>query len=396
MTNPFAPYQTESLFLLVGRNPLPNYVVASLLLKPGGVLYLVHTTGSQGTSLLAQKLATYFASHRPQLIAVGPQDTAGLRAKVEDYMRGAPPGAVGLNYTGGTKVMAVHAYQAVQAFCQTSRRRAVFSYLDADTLEMAIEPAAGRPALRRRVVQSVTPTLQEVFDLHNIQLECTPQLDPILPEMAGALAQMMATPHGAKIWKEGRKILRACSDRHWGAVKTELLQAAVTSALVTALETTLRLQDKEPIQQDAAARHAGLAGWNELWPWLDGFWLEHWALACIEALGYPQRARNLVGLTPSKFEIDVAVLRGYQLFALSCSVTGNSSKAKLKLFEVYTRAKQIGGDEARIGLVCAADDPQGLQQQITREWDSGNHVRVFGCRHLPDLQRYFKNWFETV
>ena len=48
--NDFMPYQTDYLFLLVGTNPLPNYVATLLLAKDNGTIYLVHSAGSHGVN----------------------------------------------------------------------------------------------------------------------------------------------------------------------------------------------------------------------------------------------------------------------------------------------------------------------------------------------------------
>jgi hypothetical protein len=391
-----AAYQTKHLFLLMGKNPLPNYVAAHLLLKTGGTLYLVHSEGPQGTGGVAQRLAAHFPQHHPHLIPVNPQDTADIRRQVELYLERTLPDPVGLNYTGGTKVMAVHTYQAVEEFCQPRGYEAIFSYLDADTLEMSIEPQPGQPAFRHKVVQSVELTIKEVFDLHGIKLQGRIQTEPLLPDLARALAQMHGTPTGIQAWKNSRNVLKACDGRSWPEVKAELLDADATPDVAGHLEQALGLAEPGSVDLRATARQTGLKSPRELSLWLDGTWLENWGLVCIKGLGYKHRARSLIGLTPSRFEIDIAVMRGYQLFALSCGVTRDRDKAKLKLLEIYTRARQIGGDEARVGLMCPVDDPRGLEQEIAREWDAGNRVRVFGRKHLPDLQNHFKNWFETV
>lgn len=391
-----SPYQTQHLFLLVGKNPLPNYVAARLLLKAGGTLYLVHSAGPQGTGKVAQNLMAHFPQHHPQLIPVDLQNTVALRRQVENYLERTSPGSIGLNYTGGTKVMAVHTYQAVEEFCKRRGRDVVFSYLDADTLEMSIEPQPGQQAFRRGVVQSVELTIKQMFDLHGIRLQGRIQTEPVLPDLARALAQIHGTPDGIKAWQNSRKVLKACDGRPWQGVKAELLDVGATPDVVEHLERALDLKDQKPVNLRDVARRAGLKSSRGLSLWLDGMWLEHWALTCIKALGYERRAQNLIGLTPRRFEIDVAVIRGYQLFALSCGVTTDPHRGKLKLLEIYTRARQIGGDEARVGLVCAVDDPRGLEQEITREWDAGNRVRVFGSRQLPDLQAHLKTWLETV
>ncbi len=49
-------YKVEHLLLLVGENPLPNYVAALTLLKDGGTVYLVFTahTKPQKNCLIQQ------------------------------------------------------------------------------------------------------------------------------------------------------------------------------------------------------------------------------------------------------------------------------------------------------------------------------------------------------
>jgi len=277
---------------------------------------------------VAQRLAAQFPEHRPQLIAVNPLDVTALREEVERYLKRTSSGSIGLNYTGGTKVMAVHSYQAVEHLCKGQRREVVFSYLDADTLELTIEPQAGRPAFRRKVVQAVELSIPQLFDLHDIRLLGQPQTEPLLPDLTHALAQMHYDPTGIQAWQSSRIVLQACDGRLWREVKAELLNVGATADVVENLQHALGLSEPEPVNLRAAARQAGLKSPRELSLWLDGVWLEDWGLACIKALGYRHRGRSLTGLTPSRFEIDVAVMRGYQLFALSCSVTTDRTKAK--------------------------------------------------------------------
>jgi hypothetical protein len=60
MPNPeFSDYTVDHFFLLIGENPLPNYVAARLLLASGGTPYLVHTNG---TDKLAKRLQTILNS----------------------------------------------------------------------------------------------------------------------------------------------------------------------------------------------------------------------------------------------------------------------------------------------------------------------------------------------
>jgi len=396
----FTPYQTDALFLLVGKNPLPNYVAARLLLTPDGTLYLVHSQGPQGTGGVAQQLAAHFSQHQPQLIPVNPRNTASLIREVNRYLERTPPGPIGLNYTGGTKIMAVHSYQAVEEFCERRGRKGIFSYLDADALEMAVESPPGQQIFRENVAHTVQLSLKDVFDLHGIRLQGDPQTEPVLPDLAYALAEMHGTPAGIQAWQNSRQIFKELvkvrNSHPWQEVKANLLGVGATPDAIGHLEQALGLQGSQPVDFRAAARKAKMKSSRELLLWLDGAWLEHWSLDCVKALGYTERARSLERQAGRMFEIDVAVMHGYLLFALSCTVTTKARTAKLKFFEVYNRARQLGGDEARAGLVCAIEDPKALEMDIIRTWDARDRIKVFGRGHLPDLQKHLKSWFETV
>ncbi len=68
------------------------------------------------------------------------------------------------------------------------------------------------------------------------------------------------------------------------------------------------------------------------------------------------------------FQFDVAAMRGYQLFAFSCTTEDGKRKGKRgllkqKLFESYVRARQMGGDEACAALVCCAEQEEANKLQ---------------------------------
>jgi hypothetical protein len=94
--------------------------------------------------------------------------------------------------------------------------------------------------------------------------------------------------------------------------------------------------------------------------------------------------------------MDVAAMRGYQLFAISCTTGTGKSECKSKLFEAVVRARQLGGDEARIGLVSFHKDPGALQQEVERRLLMDGKVRVWGPDQLPQLADYLKQWFCTA
>src|SRR6185503_15599713 len=99
----------------------------------------------------------------------------------------------------------------------------------------------------------------------------------------------------------------------------------------------------------------------------------------------------------SFFELDVFAIRGYQLFAISCTLEGRSNKEgkqlrKAKLFEVVHRARQFGGAEARIGLVCLADENR---KELLKKQLKDDHIEVWGEADLRNLRTKLKSWFNA-
>ena len=157
---------------------------------------------------------------------------------------------------------------------------------------------------------------------------------------------------------------------------------------------------------------------SKLGNWLYSFWLEDYVLMCIQAVaqqcGIHETGKsvepydllaNRYGGKEGCFVFDVYAIKGIQLFGISCTVS-RKELLKLKLFEAFVRARQIGGDEARVGLVCmASENPDSgrpkLKRQLKESWDeSSNMIEVFGAEDLlvaPNgthkLQQQLIEWF---
>ncbi len=96
------------------------------------------------------------------------------------------------------------------------------------------------------------------------------------------------------------------------------------------------------------------------------------------------------------FEFDVAALRGYQFFGISCTTSQDEDIAKQKLFEAYIRARQLGGDEARVGLVCAYENAHRFEREVIQKWRAKDRIKVFGPQAWPNLAAKLKEWLETA
>jgi hypothetical protein len=380
-------------------------VAARLLLEPGGRLYLVHSKGPGGTGNVASQLRTFLATDRSHLAAcevhlvpVDEYDVVQLRADLEPYLEKAEAQTMGLHYTGGTKFMAVHSHRVVEALCQRRGRDLILSYLHADTLQLSVEPRPGKPGLCRSVVDAVQLELADVFALHGVETINAGRSVPQFPDLAGAVAAFQCSPQAVEIWRDGVRLLLASEGQRWVDLRQVLLGAGLPEPLLDQMARSFLLDGAEPLNLAAIGSRTGLGSQGSVTNWLRWQWLEDWALACVPRLDHVPRAGNIQGRSGGvqPFEIDVAFMRGYQFFAVSCKDTKARGTAKLGLLEAFTRARQMGGEEGRAALVTTYEGAAGLEAEMAADWGAKRRVRVFGCRQLPDLAAHIQNWYDDA
>lgn len=416
----FDKHKVDHLFLLIGENPLPNYVAARLLLNKGGTPYLVYTTGTKDT---AERLQTILSNEpiglkTAQLVPLNDyeSDAYHIKEAICPKLEAIKVGKIGLNYTGGTKAMAVHAYRAV--FSQ-EHPDTVFSYLDPRKLEMCIDREDGDRIPLKVKPEYLEVKLAKLFQIHGLELKANPTQEAQLPELAAALAQVFKDEDKAKQWfdwyfnifcKEARKK----KNGNWGDwnSKTKLVALSISvEKLPSEVDTEFKkknlsdsdsklllqaVQQLKTIKQEPVFKEI-----KDFCKYLDGLWLEHYVLKQVENIA-DQNSIKDYGLnfevplsgTEQGFEFDVAFTRGYQLFAISVSTTLKRNLCKIKLFEAYIRARQMGGDEARVALVCCSDEPDTLKAEMALLGDK--KIAVFGRDDLMNLSKRIEDWIKQT
>ena len=379
-------YQVDHLFLLVGENPLPNYVAARLLINPKktSIVYLVQTTATAGKDKPAGLLEKELKKHNITVkqISVGDAESDGdkIRDKIRETIqpKGKPPlqGTIGLNYTGGTKAMAVHAYQA---FKELELTNPVFSYLDSRKLAMHID-GKDQP-IPVDIALSPAPKLETILGLHNLSWKTEPIRQSQLPDIAEQFAKIHLNADVARTWRKWCDVVfkqlkntkgywRQDSDfpnrAHLKLSVTTPANVTVPDEIQKILREELGWASTDELSLKIAKDKGKFATFGDVCQWLDAGWLEDYVLSQVEKIATKYtlhgsvRSINIKDNDPQKnwrtqFEFDVAFLRGYQLFAISCTTSPDYKLCKQKLFEAQLRAKQLGGDEARIALVCCCD-----------------------------------------
>lgn len=419
-------HQVDHLFLLIGENPLPNYVAARTLLNQGGTVYLVYTnqTVSQKNCLKIALKAKGFSSKE---VPLDKQKTDNNKSnanqifnKVKEEAANIPSNErIGLHYTGGTNTMAVHAHRAIFDVRGTD---AVYSYLDAKTLEIFIDHPNSDST--HRGVQ-LTLSLEDLFKLHKYEWENKkPLSEPILPDAAAEFVRLYQNEEIAKTWRtwsnthrhnNNGKLKEAIDPKtsEWKSEdelsKLSLSLTGIHQDIIQVLRQELDALASCPSQLSLTVTKAkGFSSCQQVCEWLGGIWLEHYVLQQVKELTEDlQLGESKMSFVIKKsqtweggvFEFDVAFMRNYQLFAISCTTSKDPKECKLKLFEAYTRAKQLGGDEARVALVCCCDNDNSKKQHLSRYLKSqlegavsNPKIAVFLREDLPNLKGKIANW----
>ncbi|AFZ28137.1 protein of unknown function (DUF1887) [Cylindrospermum stagnale PCC 7417] len=323
--------------------------------------------------------------------------------------------SVGLNYTGGTKAMAVHAYRAIYE----KRPDAFFSYLDPRSLKICIDRENNQP-LEFDVPLELS--LKELFKLHNNNywLDHKPPLfQAFLPDtIAENFVEIYSNINLAESWKKWLKeeLHSLTKKGEFWKREEDLKQIQTRGITIKYLPPKIRdilrtdlYASTDELRLDITQKR-GFSSLTQVCEWLDGTWLESYVLQQIKKIEYDfnikqsgmsfyikdpeyKRINKITWEDEPRFEFDVAFIIGYQLFAISCTTSKSHKLCKQKLFEAHLRARQLGGDEARTALVCCSDTPGYIEDEIKFSIRD-KKIRVFGREDLANLAGGIETWIK--
>ena len=445
--------RVDHLFLLIGENPLPNYVAAKTLLKEDGRAYLVFTEHTENS---AKRLKEELGISEQELVRLDNNESNGyeikdrIREKIKEIQSNYPDKKqFGLNYTGGTKAMAVHAYQAL---LHPDKKKPdiklnpppSFSYLDSSRLKMLIDQEEGHPIPYDIPKASLDLSLEKLFRLHSLSLchkkdqtqdEPPYKTDVLLPKL---VENIFTYYEDWKIWirtvlclkakerieierfkNENNELEIICREGNWKKPQELRLIELDTTQLPQKIVDDLsnygmlkngkisiqQIENAELLTRIVSRKKDNDKNPEKICKWLQGIWLEEYVLGQLNKIK-SDCSIDEIGMSfnfPPKdniaeFEFDIAFLRGYQLFAISCTTDDSPGLCKLKLFEAYRRARQMGGDEARVALVCCVQDTKKIVKIMNDFLAQTNDskVKVFGFTDLGKLSEKLQIWIKEV
>ena len=375
------------IILLVGGNPLPNYIAALALKDQYQELNEVLLLYTEEIKHVKDNLKRCLCE-------------AGFKCR-ESFIRDAgDPGAIRnacecinagshLHYTGGTNAMAVHVHAA---WTKRGGRPEQASYLFGRDDRLMTDAGT---VINITGIHLGLPTLH---DLHGLR--------PAPPD--GMV--------GPKLPYDAEKIASCVFGNP--ALAKEIYDAVPSHTSDTSDFRTNPFRPPCHLTLSESCIPAGgwpdgkVKGWQKF---LRGEWLDRWVYQKISdtALVEPRHLHVDVKRTirGRPFQLDVVAIRGHHLYVVSCTASQSLNTCKSKLFEVSMRARQLGGDLARSALVCLAyEDRHGndlieeLRSDVRSLSESTRVPEVFGLHHVrewaghggshPNL-RSLKEWLKS-
>ncbi len=375
---------SDDLTLLVGSNSLPNYV-ATAILRPQRV-HLIH---SEDTKVVCQRLADCLRKHFG-CEAVNPGNyRIGNATSVQEIRRVAErlPTGCALNYTGGTKVMAAHVLDVWKQKRGGCDARA--SYLDDKSDKLLFDDETEIPIKQK--VQIALSTLTD--ELHGLEVKTR---TPIAGGPTDQDATIVAKAVCGKVSLADQLYQQSHKETDRGLKWKTAREAREQPIPLASIGADLSAAEI-PCEGSTSAQ---IEAWLRF---LGGDWLEDYVALLLDgSLSNVADAdddqskwsihKGVTDNSKKDFEVDVVLLRGHRLYAVSCTTEAqNYHLCQSKLFEVALRARQLGGDLARFAFICLLDrDSNGndwagvLEDKIGSSWESHCKPRVFGLRHLRE------------
>ncbi len=419
--------QPTDLILLIGTNPLPNYVVASYFLKNTSKLnriWLVYSEGTprqQGTYELANNIKALLNKkyERIDWKLVPLSSVSQARSILQDFqksclkeLRDSP--SVHLNYTGGTKAMGIHVYRSLEHPDSMFTgdippiRTKSFSYLDVRTFKI-IEDESGALTQDLRQHPEVSLSFEQMIGLHGFHRVNSQPSDAEDIEFSSVVSAF------TRIIADGR--LTEFFNKSQGGYDRKLFKHKKRPqdlALRPKDLCTKRLQQHTPNASFREVLDAFPIGYRLIKDgkltttefdsnvcckraikFLDGFWFEEYLSEIIKRRFSELEVKTNWEIAKNewrtKFELDIMLVQGYQLIGVSCTTSGVKDLCKNKGFEILQRTRQIGGDEAKaVMITCLSEDGNGdnmakiVEEEL--QFDTGNtgNILVLGVHDLAE------------
>lgn len=349
----------DILILLLGGNPLPNFITADYLLNPdrndqdglpvpGKILFVSTERTEKFYNSIINLLRKKHSENFPHTEEIKLNDKHRLPKTIQDKIKETLKNhnsinSIHLSYTGGTKPMAANAFAAAIEVAQ-EKIKLILSDLDPDNFKLtSLITTSNNKMIEKNFPGSVCEDLRdyvhlnidEIFDLHGMVKK-----EEELKKFNIDTIQFS---------------LKMASDYKKGTKRNQFLNICKEIA-----------QDDPKLNEKIVSNHPYLKGIfdenfnrritpGQFFHFINGKWLEYYIYTGLEEI---KNEHNLLiemnieaQYEKRKCEIDVIAVKGHQMFLFSCTTSRGIKLVKQKAFEALFRAEQLGGEHAKVIVV---------------------------------------------
>jgi hypothetical protein len=397
----------SDLILLIGTNPLPNLVVSLYFLRHNSnlkniwLIYSEKNKNQRSTLDLAENLKSFLENKYSDKVLVKsfPLTNIGSAKEIKielndlNINNGA---SVHLNYTCGTKVMVNQIYQ----FINLNFNNKSFSYLDARSFKIIYDEEGNTiDDLRNEIKIS----FEDIIKLHGFRKKSEKDNELDFSEAVksfsnlinqGKLSDYFNNESGYKRElfeskkKKGQKVNLAEKVNELNLDSLSQFKPNETFlSVITSMPEGCRLFNGNGeftgFENNNTCKHSIR--------FLDGSWLEEYVYKILYNK-FQNKMEILKNWEITKdewktyFELDVILIKSYQLIGISCTTASYKDLCKSKGFEIVLRTKQIGGDEAKSILITRCDEKtkKDLEDELVLDTGTDSKILVLGIEDLKE------------
>ncbi|HHY73706.1 MAG TPA: DUF1887 family protein [Bacillus bacterium] len=362
------------LLLNIGSNPLPNYVVTKYLLTenrediqhmpiPNQFIFL-HSSKTERYAKKIRAMLKLF-SNSVKLHNLGESErnsehiTKSILSILAELQKKQTITSIHLNYTGGTKPMAVHSFQAVSSYAKGHEIKVVFSDLNHSSFKIVLDKGDYSFPTSGDLREYVKLTIKEMFEMHLMDYK-DDKYTPFFKDPNDFAEFILKGFEEKQDLLEPRyhvRYIKEAIDDNSKKFDKKDYKNQFENNIYKYLSSFLKRFDEYSLNE-----------FKGLIEWLHGKWLEEYVFLTIQQLAEPLKLTEVQMSVYAKYnnrdcEIDVVVMKGYQLYVISCTTSKKLSRIKNKAFEAMYRAEQLGGGHANVIVVTTIREKKKQSRQ---------------------------------
>jgi hypothetical protein len=391
----------DTLVLLIGTNPLPNLVVAEYFINKNNNLkniffiYSEENSNQKGTKKYCENLEKIIKlRHGRDLtfnyIALSDVGNAkeikrDMEKSLLDRIKKYSIENIHLNYTGGTKVMGIHTYN----WFKEREKNVSFSYLDARNFRLRDDEEGIVTSDLRKEIKL---RLDDIITLHGFR-RINNDEEFKFTESLSKFKELIEQDKLPEFYEKYKRDLflnkKGELIKKISEVKDELKNMKAEEPLlsiVLALPEDYRIFNPDGSFRELETNRC----LEDAVGFIDGKWLEQYVYETLKShfnnldiyCNYEIKKSDWSG--NQRFELDVIIIKGYQLIGISCTTSDKKYICKSKGFEIIHRTRQIGGEEARAILITRLKDEtrDDLDNELSIDTGGKDNILVLGDSDL--------------